>query len=179
MSSGKEYQEEKHFMALALAKAEQALAAGDYPVGAVLTLNGRLLDKARNSLFTDQRWTAHAEHNLIYRNSENLLKQYRTGQSFEVCLYTTLEPCLMCLGIAMMHRVSKIIYACPDPHGGAANVNPERLGLFYHQHWPSLEMGVYNVESCDLIIDFLKQEKSANWKVMLKAFQTMQEQWGD
>jgi len=174
---GYKYKDEKHFMALALAEAEQALAAGDYPVGAVLTLNGELLNKARNSLFTEQRWTAHAEHNLIYLNSENLLKLYRNGQPYDVCLYTTLEPCLMCLGIAMMHRVSKIIYACPDPHGGAANVDPERLGSFYPQHWPSFEMGTYKIESCDLIVDFLKQEKSTNWKVMLDAFQMMQERW--
>ena len=76
-------------MTLALAEAQQALKAGDYPVGAALTFNGTLLGTARNSLFTDKRWTAHAEHNLISKNSAYLLEAFRSRKPYDVCLYTT------------------------------------------------------------------------------------------
>lgn len=44
---------DNEFMSLALYEAEQALDAGDYPVGAVLTINGELVGQARNSILTD------------------------------------------------------------------------------------------------------------------------------
>ena len=132
---------DNHFLSLALEEARLASEAGDYPVGAVLTLNGTLLAKGRNSLFTDRRWTAHAEHNLISKNSANLLTVFRSGAPYDVCLYSSLEPCLMCLGIAMMHRVSRIVFSCPDPHGGTSDIDPENLGIFYRAEWPEIEMG--------------------------------------
>ena len=144
-------------MSLALAEARQASETGDYPVGAALTFNGTLLDTAGNSLFTDKRWTAHAEHNLIARNSSYLLKAFRSGKPYHVCLYTTLEPCLMCLGIAMMHRISRIVVACPDPHGGTVGIDLESLGIFYREEWPDIQTGLFKEEACELVITFLKR----------------------
>ena len=168
---------DRHFLSLALTEAKLASEAGDYPVGAVLTFNGSLLDKDRNSLFTDKRWTAHAEHNLISRNSAYLLNAFRSGAPYDVCLYTTLEPCLMCLGVAMMHRVSRIVFACPEPHGGTTGIDPESLGMFYREEWPDIQEGGFKGEACELIIEFLKTGKFGSWKKMLVAFDGMRRGW--
>ena len=172
-----EKERDENFMSLALIEARLAAEDGNYPVGAVLTLNGNFFDKGHNSLFTDKRWTAHAEHNLISRNSAHLLSTFRDAESYNLCLYTTLEPCLMCLGISVMHRVSRIVIACPDPHGGAIQANPKDLGIFYQNHWPQIEMGPFRDEVCQMIIQFLKTEKFSAWKTMLTEWETMRDSW--
>lgn len=169
--------QDAHFMSMALNEAKQALDAGDYPVGAALTLDGKLVGTGRNTLFTDLRWSAHAEHNLLYEQSAYLLQKCRNKPRRSIYLYTTLEPCLMCLGIALLHRVSKIIVACPDPNGGTSNLQPADLGSFYQYRWPTFHIGLFKEASYDLIIEFLKTEKFTSWETMLTEFQTMKAGW--
>jgi tRNA(adenine34) deaminase len=159
-----------HSMALALDEARVALAAGDYPVGAALVVDGALWGTARNALFSDGRTTAHAEHTLIAAQSARL----RAAQARTICLSTTLEPCLMCLGIAVLHKVTRIVYACPDPHGGATRLDYTRIGSVYPRLWPAIVAGPLRRESCDLIIEFLRTDKFLSAPVMLPAFLALQ-----
>ena len=170
-------EQDKKFMALALAEAEQALAAGNYPVGAVLTINGEFGGQARNSILSDAQSTAHAEQRLLQANSAQLRRLIRTDPAYNIGLYTTLEPCLMCLGAAVLHRVTRIVVACPDPHGGATRLNPELLGSFYGEHWPKVELGLMKEIAADLIIEFLKTEKMLLWERMLAEFSAMRQRW--
>jgi tRNA(adenine34) deaminase len=164
-------------MQRALQEAQAAFEAGDYPVGAVLTVEGELFATARNSLFTDGRTTAHAEHNLIATHSAELRRLIRSRPGMQTCLYTTLEPCLMCLGIAVLHRISRIVVACPDPNGGTTSLDISTLGSVYRRWWPAIEIGLYGEESCQLIEQFLKTEKFLMWESMLQEFQQMRRQW--
>jgi tRNA(adenine34) deaminase len=168
---------DKHFMSLALHEAHTALAAGDYPVGAALTVSGELWATARNSLFTDARTTAHAEHTLIYQLSPQLRAKILETPDTRVCLYTTLEPCLMCLGIAVLHRISRIVVACPDPNGGTANLALSSLGSVYQLWWPTIQIGLHKEQACDLIIAFLKTKKFRSWEAILGEFEAMKEAW--
>ena len=170
-------EQEKGYMSLALEEARLALAVGDYPIGAALTVNGELWGQARNSIFTEAQSTAHAEHKLLHTYSARLRSLLRSRQNYDVCLYTTLEPCLMCLGVAVLHRVSRIVVACPDPHGGATNLNPIHLGSFYAKWWPVIRTGLFKEVSCELIIEFLKTEKLLSWETMLKEFSEMKRDW--
>lgn len=169
--------DDQKFMALALREAQTALALGDYPVGAALTVNGELWGTARNSLFTDGRTAAHAEHNLIYQFSAQLRTQVLERHTTPVCLYTTLEPCLMCLGIAVLHRISRIVIACPDPNGGTTNLALSSVGSVYQRWWPAIQIGLYQEPACDLIIAFLKTKKFSSWETMLGEFETMKQTW--
>lgn len=164
-------------MSLALSEAEEALKAGDYPVGAVLTINGEYVGKARNSILTESQTTSHAEHTLLRANSTQLRKIVRENQNYEIVLYTTLEPCLMCMGVAVLHRVTRIVIACPDPHGGATKLNPDDLGCFYAEHWPTFKVGLMRGKSFDLIIQFLKTKKFLSWETMLAEFINMKARW--
>jgi tRNA(Arg) A34 adenosine deaminase TadA len=169
--------QDKAHMQLALSEARAALASGDYPVGAVLTVDGELWGSARNALFTEGRTTAHAEHNLIASLSSRLRAKQRINRHSYVCLYTTLEPCLMCLGIAVLHRVSRIIIACPDPNGGTTALDVRSLGSVYQGWWPTIDTGLYQTASCQLIIEFLRTEKFFSWQTMLMEFEQLQAQW--
>ena len=164
-------EDDKRFMQLALEQAKLALDAGDFPVGAALVLNGELLGVGRNSLFSSNRTDAHAEHNLLTEKSEEIRNTIRGITNYSLTLYTTLEPCLMCLGTAILHRVSRIVIACPDPTGGTIAINRNDLGSFYQRVWASFEMGLEWQTSYDMIVEFLKTGKFSFWEQMLVEFE--------
>jgi tRNA(Arg) A34 adenosine deaminase TadA len=166
-----------HTMKLALHEAATALSGGDYPVGAALVVDGVLWGTGRNAIFSEERTTAHAEHTLISQYSAQLRKIVREKPEKEICLYTTLEPCLMCLGIIVMHRISRLVIACPDPFGGVTTFDHTQLGPFYGKWWPKIEIGLYKEKSCDLILEFLKTEKLFSWQEMVTKFHQMQVEW--
>ena len=166
-----------HFMQLALEEANTAFSNGDFPVGAILTVDNSLWGAGRNALFSEARTTAHAEHSLISQHSSKLRLLVREKPDAPICLYTTLEPCLMCLGISVMHRIPRIVVACPDPFGGAVLLDPSQLGAVYPRWWPTFETGLYKESSCDLIISFLKTKKMTSWEEMLSMFQALRAGW--
>ena len=78
-------------MRKALAEAEQARAAGEIPIGAVVVCRGKVIARAHNLTETLHDVTAHAEMQAI-TSAANLLK----GKYLDECtLYVTVEPCVM------------------------------------------------------------------------------------
>ena len=94
--------------------AERAAAAGDVPVGAVLVADGRAFE-AYNEKEARRDPTAHAEL-LAIRAASAALERWRLGGT----LYVTKEPCAMCAGAIAAARITRLVYGCSDPKGGAA-----------------------------------------------------------
>src|SRR5207302_6506226 len=97
--------------------AERSLDEGAMPIGAVLACDGEVLAEAH------WRGVAHGllnhpEHVVLVAADERM----RPGQRRQCTLYTTLEPCLMCMGTAMSFGVARIVYAMAAPADGAADV---------------------------------------------------------
>lgn len=164
-------------MKLALVQAANAEARGNYPVGALLTINGKVGDKNFNSIKQDARWAAHAEAMLLIKNSKKIKGILKKNPKAEITLYTTLEPCLMCLGIAFLHRIKRIVYGCPDPRGGATGLSKKSLTKFYRDYWPKMNGGLLKKESYEMLIRFMKMQKSTQWKRNLKLFEKMATKW--
>jgi tRNA(adenine34) deaminase len=103
-------------MALALAEAEAAGAAGDVPVGAVvLGASGEVLARAGNERERAGDPTAHAEV-LALRRAATATGSWRLAGATVV---VTLEPCPMCAGALLAARVDRLVYGAPDPKAGA------------------------------------------------------------
>jgi len=104
-------------MGLALEEAARATAHGDVPVGAVvLGPDGTVVARRHNEREVAADPTAHAEI-LALRDAATTLGSWRlTG----CALVVTLEPCLMCAGAAVAARLARVVFATPDPKGGAA-----------------------------------------------------------
>lgn len=158
------------FMHIALKEAKKALDNGDYPIGAVLVINEELVATHKNSVYSEENWISHAETNIIRDNSSRIKKAIKNDKA-KVELYTTLEPCLMCLGSAILHRISRIIYACPDPHGGAKSLDVSKLSDWYNKKWPTIEGNLLKDESYNMLINFMKGKE--NWQSILKLFLEM------
>lgn len=158
---------DKKFMALALNEARQALERDNFPCGAVLVVDGKIVGKSENMKETNKDRVSHAEM-LLYIKHSNLLKKTKK-QGSVITMYTTLEPCLMCFGSAVMHRVDRIVVATPDPYGDMSKVNGEVLGQFYN-NLPKLEYGLLFQDSYELIVEYLQKINTEESKHYLGLF---------
>lgn len=106
---------DRHFMRLAQAAAEEARAAGEVPVGAVLVRGDAVIAKGFNHPIGTHDPSAHAEMAAL-RAGALALGNYRLPGCE---LYVTLEPCLMCAGAIMHARIARVVFGAHDPKTGA------------------------------------------------------------
>lgn len=103
-------------------QAWEAYRAGSLPIGAVITdKNGRIIASGRNRLFETAAPTPYLCNTRMAHAEVNALLAFgQTGISFEnTTIYTSLEPCPMCLGAIRMYRLGGIAYAARDPVAGS------------------------------------------------------------
>jgi len=154
-------------MARAMAAAEAGLAAGDLPVGAALVIGGNVVDVARNTIGSSRNLVAHAEMTLLLRHGDKIIAGLGKDPR-GTALFTTLEPCLMCLSAAAHSRISRIVYACRDPVAGAAGHGPPLP--WYRSSWPKLEHhGGREIESAKLLLRYIRDR--AGWDDMRRALE--------
>lgn len=94
-------------MSQALDLAVQARERGDHPFGALLCIDGEVIETARNRVVTDGDITAHAELTLIR-------KLERSGQLDLLAagvVYASCEPCPMCVGAMFWAGARHVAYA--------------------------------------------------------------------
>lgn len=109
--------EEVVFFREAIRLAEQAEREGNLPIGAVLSLDGKIIARGRNSIRQPaQQLTRHAEIEALRSVDPGLWPRSR-----EMSLYTTLEPCVMCAGAALLHQLGRIVFGSSDPNGGGSS----------------------------------------------------------
>jgi tRNA(Arg) A34 adenosine deaminase TadA len=99
----------ERFARQAIALARQARAAGNHPFGALLALDGDIILTAVNSVNTDRDPTAHAESNLVAQ----AIRQLTPDQIRRSVLYTSCEPCAMCVGKMYWAGIRSVVYALP------------------------------------------------------------------
>lgn len=161
-------------MSIALDQAKLASEKADYPIGAVLVIDDVIVDKTRNSINSQKNWFEHAEAKLIINNSKLIKKAIKKGSCIE--LFTTVEPCLMCMGLSVLHRITRITFACPDPHGGAAGIDPNNVnGEWYKENWPKIRSGILLQDSYEIMKKFISQKSSKNKEKMLCLFKQVVE----
>src|SRR5215472_6244311 len=102
-------------MRRALDLAEEAAAAGEVPVGAVVTRGDEPIAEARNSMRGTSDPTAHAEMVAIRAAALRL----GTARLDDCTLWVTLEPCAMCAAAIGIARMKALRFAAEDPKGGA------------------------------------------------------------
>lgn len=97
------------FMREALMEADLAGQAGELPIGAVLVIGGKVVSRGRARHNAARSQIRHAELNALLDGGEPLWTDYRGAT-----LFTTVEPCPLCLGAVVMADVPHIVYALHD-----------------------------------------------------------------
>lgn len=95
-------------MRKAIRLSEENVVNGGGPFGAVITRNGEVVATGTNRVTADNDPTAHAEVNAI----RNAAKALGTFNLSDCEIYTSCEPCPMCLGAIYWSRIKRIHYSC-------------------------------------------------------------------
>jgi tRNA(Arg) A34 adenosine deaminase TadA len=128
---------DKECLRKAIDVAAETLKIGtNYPVGAVLCIDNQIIDIAGNEINRQKSFVKHAENTLIIRNDTKLFNASKAGKA--IALYSTLEPCIQCLGACVTNKVNKLFYIQKDPNGGACDLQYENIGLRYREFWPEI-----------------------------------------
>ena len=97
---------DKQFMREAIRLADESVLRGGGPFGAVIVKDGEIIAGSSNSVTIDQDPTAHAEVNTI----REACRKLGTFDLTDCTIYTSCEPCPMCLGAIYWARISRIYY---------------------------------------------------------------------
>jgi tRNA(adenine34) deaminase len=145
------------FMALALAQASAAAAAGEVPVGAVVVSRGEVVGQGFNRREADQDPLGHAEI-IALRAASQALGSWRIPRS---TLYVTLEPCVMCAGAILQARVERVVFGCRDPKAGATRSLFALLEDPRLNHQVQVIEGIQAQECQQLLTDFFARLRQA------------------
>ena len=137
-------------MDLALGLAEEAAAADEAPVGAVIVLGDEVLAAERNRMRELNDPTAHAELLAIRR----ALEVRGTGRLDGCDLFVTLEPCAMCAGAIAHARLRRVYYAAEDPKAGAVDNGVRLFESPNCHHRPEVVAGIGEARASALLKAF-------------------------
>jgi tRNA(adenine34) deaminase len=139
------------FMREALLEAEAAGQAGELPIGAIIVLDGEIISRGRASHERVRSQLSHAELNALLNGGDKLWTDYKRA-----ILFTTVEPCPMCLGAVVMADIPHIIFAKHDQvvHSKSSiETNPYIRG-----HIKSYFGGVLEQESTKILAQYKPQD---------------------
>ena len=143
-------------MAAALAAAEDARAADEVPIGAVVIRDGALIGVGRNVCRERGDCTAHAEIVAL----QDAFRRTGDMRLPGATVYTTVEPCFMCAGALSHARIERVVWAVRDPKfGGAASLG-EVLTDTRLNHRATVAEGVYADEAKRQMQDFFRSKRS-------------------
>jgi tRNA(adenine34) deaminase len=161
----------EHFMKKALDKANEALSEGEFPVGCVIVYQDRILvSGSRTGTAGDPaNEIDHAEMVALRR----LVELDETADKTKITLFTTMEPCLMCLGALVLSGIGEIVYAYEDVMGGGTRCDLTKLTPLYKNFKLSIVQNVLRDESLKLFKAFFQNPENAYWRGSLLASYTL------
>jgi tRNA(adenine34) deaminase len=142
-------------MRRALDLAAEASAAGEVPVGAVITCGDEIVAETRNAMRTSSDPTAHAEMEAIRAAAAAL----GTSRLDECTLWVTLEPCAMCAAAVSVARLKALRFGAEDPKGGGVAHGPRIFAQPTCHHRPDVLGGIGEAESADLLKRFFAERR--------------------
>jgi tRNA(Arg) A34 adenosine deaminase TadA len=107
---------DQDFMRLAIRTAQEGIAAGQSPFGSVIVRAGEVVAATHNVVWRDCDPTAHAEVTCI-RAAARVLK---TIALHGCTLYSTTEPCPMCLSAIHWAKIERLVYGATIADAAAA-----------------------------------------------------------
>lgn len=119
---------DRYFLAIAVAESRLAWQEGNAPIGAVLaSADGTLLARQHNQTLTTPGLLYHAEMMIFLQNQDLFL-----NQRWALTLYTTLEPCVMCLSTAIVHHVKRVVWLVNDYWSGGTRCLKHHAPYLHH-----------------------------------------------
>ena len=147
-------------MLLALAEAESAFRAGEFPVGCVIADGERVVATGRRINSTGRaNEMDHAEIVAL----RALLASDPGPDPGRLTVYSTMEPCLMCFSTLILNGIRTIVYAYEDVMGGGTDVPLRQLHPLYAAMEITVIPNVLRRKSLDLFAAFFSSPANLYW----------------
>ena len=163
----------EYFMGKALDLAKKTLSEGEFPVGCVIVCQNKIIvtgaRKGTIGNFPDE--IDHAEMIALKRLSDLNMDLSEN----KIALVTTLEPCLMCFGAAMLSNINEIVYAYEDVMGGGMSCDVSRMASLYKQRQITVVPNILRKESLKLFKAFFQNPSNVYWRGSLLAEYTLKQ----
>jgi len=129
----------------AIKLARDAGRRGNLPIGCVICLGDKIVAEGQNWIWVPQSAPyRHAEMEALRALPVDLLDQRP-----DMTLYSTLEPCLMCAGAILLHRIGRVMFGAADAYGGLG-ATAERLPPFFEEQYGLASwIGPVRSQECD------------------------------
>jgi len=143
-------------MRITIEEARKSLVNREFPVGAVIFYGDEIISRAHSSGESKLEFLPHAEMAALWEADK---LHHLPSERKKMQLFTTLEPCMMCLGAAMSFFIGEVYYALEAPIDGAAD--------FAQKFWqenrkeipayslPVIHGGLLKSESQDILREYI------------------------
>ena len=136
--------EEMKYVERAVHEAQQAEKEGNLPIGAVIVLDGEIIAASHNAIVKPvYNPGLHAEIQTIRAVPVELWPRAK-----DMTIYTTLEPCVMCMGTIVLHGIKRVVFGAYDKAGGSS-VTLEHLPEYYRPEDKPQWIGPVAPQRCD------------------------------
>lgn len=135
------------FMGEALAEARQARERGARPVGAVVVVDEAMVARASDRVDETNDPTAHA----VITALREAARKLGTARLPDVTVFTTLEPCPMCVGAILQCDATALVFAAPNPEGAAGTAVQLAQHPALHRR-VQVVSGIRRAEAEDLLV---------------------------
>lgn len=136
------------FMKVAYEEAEKGLEEGGIPIGAVLVIDRKIVGRGHNQRVQKGSPILHAEIDCFENAGRLKASEYK-----KATLYSTLSPCDMCSGAALLYKIPKIIIGENKTFQGPESYLRER----------GVDLEIVNSPECIGIMDRFIKEKPELW----------------
>ena len=136
------------FFEAALEEAQQGLAEGGIPIGSVLVIDGKIVGRGHNRRVQKGSAILHAEMDCLENAGRLKAAEYERA-----VLYSTLSPCDMCSGTALLYKIPKIIIG----------ENRSFQGPEAYVRSRGVELVILNDLRCQQLMEQFMREKPELW----------------
>lgn len=143
------------YMELAIEMANKAATQDEVPVGCVIVIKDKVIVKTFNRKEIKNSPVYHAEIDALLK----AVKKTKDWRLSEADLYVTLEPCLMCVGAIIHHRVKNVYFGAYDPKGGAVESVIKISKIKGLNHYPNFYGGILETESSNLLKQYFRTKR--------------------
>jgi tRNA(adenine34) deaminase len=139
-------------MRVALEQATLSLSEGNMPIGAAIVHEGEIVSVGRNAIDIPPNDTLHAELVAI-----QAIAPFLAAHKRQCTIYTTLEPCMMCLGAIINVGIERVVVAASDGAVGALKLLPH--ADYYRNKFSRLQLvtGMLEAESQALLDEYVRR----------------------
>ena len=146
-----------NFMVDAIKQAKIAFKKNEVPIGAVIVKDGKIIAKAYNKTIANNDPTAHAEIIAIRKTAKKLGRNHLV----DCDIYTTIEPCQMCLTAISLAKIRAVYYGANDQKFGALESSNNALFQKNQAYYkPNVYSDIASNEASSLMREFFRKKRN-------------------